>query len=429
MKIVTKLLVLVTAIFFIAGCGGSSDPGELKVERVKGGELIANMPSDLLKSTLVKEGKIDKNQTVFGYKAYKIPYTTTDDLNNTVKASGIMVVPTDYNADEETTQKIKGMSKIGFAMVVNCHGTIFSNDEAPTVLVERSLSPQDDKVGILFSSISGFVTLQPDYIGFGDSKGHYQPYLLENSSANSVVDFTKAAIKFAKDNNIPLVASKDIYLTGYSQGGFVALAAQEKFEKEGYNLKLTMPMDGPYLLDPIAQGVLSQDKLPIPSFMAAVAYSYAKTYPNIDIHDLIQEPFASKLDSLFDGSLNRVEIDKELTHNTKGDGGLFTDEIAENYVGSNFQMALKQNGVVDFHANSKIKLVHCQKDNVIPYTIAQGAKQAFADYFDTDVDLIPVEAVFPPKAGKDYDHATCASPAYKITAGTFAQMRAATIGY
>ena len=430
MKNIVKILITAIALFIAAGCGGSSDPGALNQEAIKGGELIANVPADALKRTLMKEQNLSADTTVYGYKAYKIPYTTTDEQNKSVQASGIMVVPTDYSADEVTTQKIKGMSKVGFAMVVNCHGTVFSNDEVPSVAVESAISPKNDKVGVLFSSIAGFVTLQPDYIGYGDSIKHYHPYLLEKSSANSVVDFTKAAIKFAKDNNIPLVASKDIYLTGYSQGGYVALAAQEQFEKQGYNLKLTMPMDGPYLLDQIANKILLQeDTLPVPSFMAAVAYSYAKTYPNIDIKDLIQEPYASKLDSLYDGSLNRVEIDKQLTHNTKGTDGLFTDDIANNYTGSNFQLALQQNGVVDFHANTPIKLVHCQTDGVVPFLVAQKTQQAFATYFNTTVDLIPVEALFPPKNGTAYNHGTCASPAYKITAGTFAQMRAATIGY
>lgn len=429
MKDIVKILIASVAMFIAVGCGGSTDPGALSQEAVKGGKLIANVPANVLKKQLITDKEINASTTVFGYKAYKIPYKTIDEQNNTVEASGVMVVPTAYNADEETSQKIKAMSKVGFAMVVNCHGTVFSNDEVPSVAIEHSISPKDDKVGVLFSSIFGFVTLQPDYIGYGDSIKHYHPYLLEKSSANSVVDFTKAAIKFAKENNIPLVASKDIYLTGYSQGGYVALAAQKKFEEDGYNLKINMPMDGPYLLDKIADKVLKLSSIEVPSFMAAVAYSYAKTYPNIDIHNLIQEPYASKLDSLYDGSLNRVEIDKQLTHKIKGDGGLFTNDIADNYAGSNFQSALQQNSVVDFHANKPIKLVHCKTDNVVPFEVAQGAQQAFAGYFNTNVDLIAVEDVIPPKAGTTYNHASCASPAYKITAGTFAQMRALTIGY
>ncbi len=430
MKTIVKLVILTATILFIAGCGGSSDPGELSIEKVKGGKLIADVPANIIKADLIKKGLAENNTTVFGFKAYKIPYTTTDEENNIVQASGVMVVPTGYNASDADKQKLTIMKSIGLAMVVNCHGTIFANAEAPSVEIENSALP--DSIGIIFSSISGFVTLQPDYIGYGDSKGHYHPYLLEKSSANSVVDFIKAAIKFAQDNNIPIVASKDLYLTGYSQGGYVALAAQEKLEQEGsFNLKLSIPMDGPYLLDPIAAGVLQSDTLGVPSFMAAVAYSYSKAYKR-DITELVQEPYASKLSTLFNGSLTRVEIDKQLTHKTKGDGGLFTDSIATNYANSWFRAKLVENSVVDFRPQAPIKMLHCLGDDVIPYQVAQGALQGFTQVIGaSNVSLIPIEPTYTKDANTQLrlGHAECAAPAYKIAASIFATTREQTIGY
>jgi len=430
MKNITKWFVLVVAIFYIAGCGGSNDPGSISVEKVKGGKLIADVPANIIKANLIKNGLADENSTIFGFKAYKIPYTTTDEENNTIQASGVMIVPTAYNVSDIDKQKLTIMKNIGLAMVVNCHGTIFSNLEAPSVAIENSAAP--DSVGTIFTSVSGFVTLQPDYIGFGDSNNHYHPYLLEKSSANSVVDFVKAAIKFAQDNNIPVIASKDLYLTGYSQGGYVALAAQEKLEQDGsFNLKLSIPMDGPYLLDPIANSVLNSDTIGVPSFMAATAYAYAKAYKK-DISTLVQEPYASKLPTLFNGSLTRVEIDKQLTHKTKGDGGLFTDTIAANYATSWFKTALETNSVVDFNPQTEVKLLHCLGDDVIPYKIAQDASQGFPQQNGaTNVSLIPVEPTYKqdPNTQLRLGHAACAAPAYKIAASIFANTRKNSIGY
>ena len=430
MKNIAKWLVLAVAIFYIAGCGGSNDPGGISIEKVKGGKLIADVPANVIKANLVKEGLVEQNSTVFGFKAYKIPYTTTDEENNTVQASGVMVVPTGYNASDIDKQKLTIMKSIGLAMVVNCHGTIFSNAEAPSVSIENSAAP--DRIGTIFSSVSGFVTLQPDYIGFGDSNSHYHPYLLEKSSANSVVDFVKAAIKFAEDNNIPIVSTKDLYLTGYSQGGYVALAAQKKLEQEGsFNLKLSIPMDGPYLLDPIAAGVLQSNTIGVPSFMAATAYAYAKAYKK-DVTELVQEPYASKLPSLFNGSLTRVEIDKQLTHKTKGDGGLFTNSIAANYATSWFRAALAENSVVDFNPKTDVKMLHCEGDDVVPYQVAQGALQGFTQQIGaTNVSLIPVEKTYTKnvKTQLRLGHAACAAPAYKIAASIFATARKNSIGY
>ena len=430
MKNIVKILIASIVMFIAVGCGGSSDPGELKVEKVKGGELIADVPANILKGKLIEKGSAEKNTTVFGFKAYKIPYTTTDDKGKKVKASGVMIVPTSENADGKTIQKLEFMKAKGLAMAVDCHGTIFSNDEAPSVSIEKSASAEG--VGIIFSSMLGFVTLQADYIGFGDSKDHYQAYLLKKSSANSVVDFTKAAIEFAKANNIPLATSKDIYLTGYSQGGYVALASLKKFEAKEYNVVMATPMAGPYLLDPIANKVLHSDTIKVPSFMAAVAYSYAKTYDK-SVNELIQEPYASKLPNLYDGSLTRPEIDKKLTTKIKGSGGLFTDSIATNYQGSWFQKSLQANSVVDFTPKTPIEMLHCLGDDVVDYNVSKITHDVFVNQLGANhVNLTPVEVAITknPQTALRLGHVDCALPAYKVSAYMFATMRKNTpLGY
>ena len=430
MKSVLKLLIASIAMFIAVGCGGSTDPGELKVEKVKGGELIADVPANVLKAKLIEKGVAEKNTTVFGFKAYKISYTTTDDKGKSVKASGVMIVPTSDNADAQTVQKLEYMQAKGLAMVEDCHGTIFSNDEAPSVSIENSASAEG--VGVIYSSLSGFVTLQPDYIGFGDSKEHYQAYLLKKSSANSVVDFTKAAIKFAEANNISIAQTKDIYLAGYSQGGYVALAALKKFETEHFNIIMATPMSGPYLLDPIAKTVLNSNTIKVPSFMAATAYSYAKTYDK-KVTELIQEPYASKLPSLFNGSLARPEIDKELTSKIKGTNGLFTDSIVTNYEGSWFQKKLQTNSVVDFTPKTPVEMLHCLGDDIIDYRISQAAQDAFTNQLQADyVHLTPVEIAITkdPQTKLRLGHIACALPSYKVSAFMFATMRKTTpLGY
>jgi len=432
MKFIQKMSILLTVLFFlffIGGCGGSSVSKTSTQEEVKGGKVIANVPADALKEKLLKQKSIDENTTVFGFKAYKITYTTTDEEGKSVKASGVMIIPSSSGVSDSDAQKLESMEAVGLGLVVDCHGTIFSNNEAPSIVIENSKSAKG--VGVIYSSLTGFITLQPDYIGFGDSKSHYQPYLLKKSSANSVVDFTKAAIKFAKDNNIPMASDKGIYLTGYSQGGAVALAALDKFQQEGMQVNITTPMDGPYLLDSVAQGVLSLNETKAPSFMAAVAYSYTKTY-NKNITEIIKEPYASKLPTLFDGTLTRVEIDKRLTNKVKGDGGLFTNDIVQNYQNSWLKSKLKQNSVVSFTPKNSVKMLHCLGDDIIPYAVAQGAKNIFDNMYNaSSVDLISVETAITknPNTKPRMGHADCALPAYKISSQLFLEARKQLLGY
>jgi len=428
-KVVTNLVVTI-ATLLIVGCGSSSDPGEIVTqEEIKNGKLIADFPANILKSTLLEQGAITPEQTVFGFKAYKIPYITKDANGKDVNASGVMVVPSSLGCDENTTKNLELMKQIGLATVVDCHGTIFSNQEAPSVEMETTSEPAG--AAVILSSLSGFITLQPDYIGFGDSKNHPQEYLIEKSSSTAVVDFIKAAQKFAKDNNIKWVESNQMYLTGYSQGGFVATAALEDIEKENFNLRLAAPMAGPYLLDPIAQGVLAQDNIEVPSFMAATANSYSIVYKQ-DIKELIQEPYASKLSTIFDGSLTREEIDKELTTKVKGDDGLFSDELVANYDTSWFRLELLNNSVVDFSPKTPIKLLHCLGDDVIPYQISEVTRDVFNDQLGaTYVDLTPIEVAITqdPETSMRLGHAECGVYAYSVVAHIFAEDRKNSLGY
>jgi len=430
-KLLYICLISLSAII-ITGCGNSADTyiaDSVDNLQIQNGKLIADYSAQDLKTSLIKDNLIDENQTVFGFRAYKIPYKTKDANGNDVNASGVMVVPSSLGVDDKTKVQLEYMKQLGLAAVVDCHGTIFANKEAPSVAIEQSKEPQG--AAIILTSLSGFITLAPDYIGFGDSKDHKQEYLVERSSASSVVDFIKAAQLFAKDNNIEWIDSKQMYLTGYSQGGYVALAALQELENEKLNVKIAAPMAGPYLLEPIAQAILDSDNIEVPSFIAATAYSYATIY-NRDINELIQEPYASKLPELFDGSLTRVEIDSELTTKVKGDDALFSDDLVSTYDLSWFRLKLVENSVVDFSPKTPIKMLHCKGDDVIDYKIAEAAEMLFNNILNaSSVDLTAVEAAITGDLDTDLrlTHATCATPAYTIAASIFAEDRKRSIGY
>ncbi len=423
MKSLYKLLAFVLVAFFVSGCGGSSLDEPKKVV-LKGGELIADFPANIIKDDLLAKKLINKDQSVFGFRAYKVPYTTTDEEGKEVNASGVVVIPSSLGVTQTDQQKLEQMNFVGLSAVVDDHGTIFANKEAPSVFIAETMMPEGAPV--IFSSLAGFITMQPDYIGFGDSKQHYHPYLLKKSSANATVDFYKAAKKFLEENKL-VKLNDGIYLSGYSQGGYVALAALKKFENEGIKVHVAAPMAGPYLLDPIAQGVLSLDTIAVPSFMAAVAHSYATRYHK-DITTLIQEPYASKLSKLFDSKIyTREEIDKQLTTKIKGEGGLFTDDIVQNYDLSWFRLKLLENSLINYAPSSPVKLIHCQGDDVVPYAISENEKLVLEALGANSVTLIPVEASL--NLPQNLGHAACAPYAYSIANNIFATHRKAVVGY
>jgi len=422
MKRMFRLALIVPVLFFV-GCGGLDKPVN---EKVIGGEVVVDLNGDTMKASLIaaQTPGVDADTTVYGYKAYKIPYTTTDEEGNSVEVSGLMVVPTGLPDIVYST--------LGLSMVSDSHGTIFANDEAPTQIAK--LSNSADGSSILLSSLGGFVTLQADYIGFGDSLEHYHPFVLKKSLANATVDFIKAAQVFASNNEINL--NGQLFLTGYSEGGYAAMATLQKIEsEEGLQVTSSAPMAGPYAVEALAKGVLSQDTLPIPSFMANVGYSYAFAY-DIDIASIVNEPYASSLDDLFDGSKARPEIDAALTTKTTGADGLFTPDFIVGFLSEEdnwFNLASRENDVHTWVPQSSVRLLHCLGDDVIPYGLSEfteGTMLAISQG-TADVALVPIEIALTqdPSTSLRYDHVSCASAAYSVATKMFADTRALTIGY
>ena len=428
-------LVYLTAIsiaLIMSGCGATVSKPDNHTGIV-GGELVVDFPADLLKQSLIDKGLLasDSNATVFGYKGYLIEYDTTNEKGEKVKASGLMVIPTSSGVDENGKEKLDYMKSKGFSLVSDDHGTIFSNENAPTIVASMENIP--DGSPIMLTSLFGFVTLQPDYIGFGSSAGMYHPYLLRHSSASATIDFIEAAKKFAKDNNIPL--NGQIFLTGYSEGGYASLATLQEMERSGKSVTYAAPMAGPYMMDKMAQGVLSLDEISHPSFVADVAYSYAMTY-NKPVSELIQAPYDSMLDNLFNGDMTIDDIDASLTHKVSGDGGLFTDTAVDGVLSSDtnfwFYSALQLNSPAYWAPRTPTRFIQCLGDDVIPYSMTTATVSVMRDRFEAkDVDAIAVEPVITGDENTDLrlGHKECALPAYYVAGTLFASIREATIGY
>lgn len=415
--------MLAAAVLLVTGCGSLEDPN---AGIVGSGEKVIGLSAEQVKKGLIEKGLVDESTTVYGYDAYKITYTTTDEEGEPVEASGLMTVPT--GMPEAVTEQI------GFSIVSDDHGTIFADREAPTFKAEHTNTEVDTP--IIFSALAGFVTLQPDYIGFGDSSEHYHPYLLKKSLANATVDFIKAAKKFAEDNGIRL--NGQLFVTGYSEGGYAAMAALQKIEKEG-ELHVTMaaPMAGPYAMSGMAIKVLEAPQIGVPSFMANVGYAYALA-SNKEVDIVINAPYASQLENLLGGDYNRTQIDGELTHKTTGESGLFRQDFVNSFFQGAitgqpdwFLGALLQNDVYRWKATTPIRLVQCMGDDVVPFAMSQIAEGNMTEMGTSDISIVPVEIAITknPNTPLRLGHGECGAAAYKVAAGLFAKERNANIGY
>ena len=195
-------------------------------------------------------------QLKYDVKSYRVVYQTM--YNGTpIQASGLLLVPV-------------GMKEAAPIVSVQ-HGTMFEKSEAPTV--------SNDFSGIEFFTSAGFISLMPDFIGYGESEAIFHPYYDRQHSAMAVVDMIRAGKDFLKNKKIAF--NNQLFLTGYSEGGYVTLAAAKEIETNStYGLTVTAVGAGAggYDLVEMLSGVATNTYYAYPSYLAFVLMSYNTTY-------------------------------------------------------------------------------------------------------------------------------------------------------
>ena len=211
----------------LAACGGGSDSGDDTVIEApppgppptleRAGRLESSTPlgaipaADIAAALAAKEPLVQDVVPRYAVNSYRLEYLTTDADGREVRASGLVSVP----------QKSAG----GKSPVLSYqHGSIFRDAEAPSNNAVAS------EVAVVLASL-GYIVLAPDYVGFGASRGTPHPYLLSAPSAAATVDFLTAARTWRGQANV--ADNGQLFLTGYSEGGYVTMAAHRAMQASG----------------------------------------------------------------------------------------------------------------------------------------------------------------------------------------------------
>jgi len=448
MGITRKFITILLAIFLsliIVACGDI----ENTEKSVVGDNLIdSNIINEVSAQTNLAyiKGSIDENATnSFSYKSIKIIYMTKNEQDEDIKASGVLTIPT---PTPQYVQYLKSLGKsFSISLIVENHGTIFLNIEAPSNEISTFQS-NTQKLATLMSGFAGFAVAIPDYIGYGDSKGVNHPYILNKSSARVSIDMLKASTKYLIDNNI--VSNGQVYISGYSEGGYIAMATAQELEKNfssEFQLKGVAPMAGPYDVKALGNIEINATHLmQYPAFLGYLASSYAMTYDDINLNDVLNTSVnRSTYDMLFNGSYSNVQIHGALDMVTdtnastpQGKGfqeynasKLFDTSFISDYQDTQtnaFKVRLEENSVYDWSPKAKMNLIHCVTDEIIPYTMTTTAYNKFKENLGSEKTLTKtlIPASYITRTGL-FMHGDCASTAYGAAVKWFAGIRSGEI--
>lgn len=236
-RLLRPAVLLLASALLVTACGGGGSSSTTQSTNLAGATdgLTTSLPSiparitnargALLDGQLVKTNSLQESTDaisdpaakaptvipVYEVKQYRVTYQTLDGDGKLSTASGIIAVP----------QKPAGAKS---PLLSFQHGTVFHDKEAPS-----NDTVATSPVNIIASL--GFVVVAADYIGYGASQGKDHPYLQKDPSAAVVTDFIVAARQWLAEQRQPL--NDQLFLTGYSEGGYVTLAAQQALEAAG----------------------------------------------------------------------------------------------------------------------------------------------------------------------------------------------------
>lgn len=375
------LLVIYTALLLVSfsGCHNWFDKDdEPEPEYLVSYDMERFYPIDIVEGIFdemvdqVPEMAQIRDRVNHGIFIYTITYKTTFN-DKTVVASGLVAVPTGEGP---------------FPAISYQNGTNTLHSNAPSVNLHSDLY-------VLLHSVAstGFVISFPDYLGFGATANMFHPYLHAESTVQSVLDMLRAVEELAAEKNFSF--DKNLYLTGYSQGGWATMQVQKAIETEHsgeFNLKASAPCAGPYDLTFINEFMLQQETYPMPYFAAYVYNSYINLDESITpIDSVFSAPYDSIIPTLFDGSRSGDEINALLTTST---AELFTENYRLNYNAdttfNSLHAAMEANSMDAWNTSVPTRIIHGTDDDLVPYQVSQNIYEDFHDKGATQVELIPL---------------------------------------
>lgn len=203
-------------------------------------------------------------------------------------------------------------------VMLYAHGTVLDRNFSMA-----RLNGEARLVAAMFAA-QGYLVVAPDYAGYGASSLSYHPYLNAEQQAADMVDALRAAR--AAYAVLGVRPASRLYLTGYSQGGFVALATQRAIEQhhgDEFQVTAAAGLSGPYALAHMADdifrgrpntGVTSYLPLLTTSGQRAGAALYAAP------EDLYEARYASGIENLLPG---KTRLDDLVTKGKLPKGALF----------------------------------------------------------------------------------------------------------
>jgi hypothetical protein len=282
LKLVTGLSVALGAAL-LGACGGSSSPTATVATSTAHGTLavsppfrIASLNAASFQAQLSASSsgaqllQITGNPSC-GVDFYYVKFWTLGGAGETTESSGALMVPTG------AAPACSGPRPI----VLYSHGT--NTDKALNIAdITNTTNTEGVLIAAMFAA-QGYIVVAPNYAGYDISTLGYHPFLNAEQQSGEMIDILTAS-RTALPKTLSAATSDNgkLFITGYSEGGHVAMATQRALEASGAVVTGAAPMSGPYALEAFGDAIFFGNvDLGSTEFAPLLSTSYQKAYGNI----------------------------------------------------------------------------------------------------------------------------------------------------
>ena len=205
-----------------------------------------------------------------GVDFYYIKFWTVGGAKETTESSGALMVPTGGTG-------CSGPRPI----VLYAHGT--NTDQALNIAdVTNSTNTEGILIAATFAA-QGYIVVAPNYAGYDISTLGYHPFLDAAQQSGEMMNIlTAARTALPATSSAATSDNGQLFVTGYSEGGHVAMATQRALQAAGATVTAAAPLSGPYALEAFGDAIFyGSVDLGSTVFAPLLANSYQHAYGNV----------------------------------------------------------------------------------------------------------------------------------------------------
>jgi hypothetical protein len=311
------------AAAMLTGCGADSGTSVVAASTTHG-TLVENPPFRIASLNAASfSAELSANATgaqllqltgapACGVDFYYLRFYTVGAAGEATESTGALMVPTG------AAPACSGPRPI----VLYAHGT--QSDKTMNIAdITNTANSEGVLIAAMFAA-QGYIVVAPNYAGYDTSTLGYHPFLNATQQSGEMMDILAAA-RTALPNTMSSATSDSgkLFITGYSEGGHVAMATQRAMEAAGAMVTAAAPMSGPYALEAFGDAIFFGDvNIGSTEFAPLITTSYQKAYGNIysSPTDIYSSTYASGIETVLP---NATPISTLFANNTLPETALF----------------------------------------------------------------------------------------------------------